>query len=809
MILRILKWIGWLVSGLVVLLALFATERYFTLQGSLPDYDATIVADGLSAPVSVLRDAHAIPHIEARSLADAGFAMGVVHAQDRLWQMTFLRRVGQGRLAELFGSVALDVDRTIRALDLAGLARSSFESLKPETQALLEAYAWGVNSRIIDRDRPLPPEFFLVQTTPEPWAAEDSLILMSMLGLGLSTNAFTELARLDLAQALEPAQIADLMAPFPGLPEGVDLTPFLRPEEDAETTVAAASLFPPLGASNNWVVDGSRSATGAPLLANDPHLGLLMPGLWYLVDLRIDGRGVTGATLPGIPTVLMGQTDDLAWGITNTGTDVQDLVLERLDPEDPNRYLTPDGSRAFEAREARFKVRFGEDVTETLRRSRHGPVLPILADRAPDGHAWTVMWTGLSPQNRTFEVSVGILGASSLTDIQALIGDYVVPTQNFVFADREGAIGFMAAGAVPIRHPDVPGGGLVPVAGWAHREIWTGFLEPSEWPQIWAPAEGRLATANSDIRPPGYDRFITAEWNLPWRAQRIVALLDDQETHDLDSFAAIMGDHRTGLRDRLFARMLSLMPDDPGTADLRARLGAWDGVMAADRAEPLIMVAWMSAFASRLAGDELADLGGQFMGLRPIFFDRVLADENGAGRWCDDQTTPQKETCPDLLGESLTMALADLEKRFGSDPDTWRWGEAHTAAHGHMPFGAVPGLSGLFSRTVETAGGTYTISRGSYAARGANPFANGHGASYRALYDLKTPARSRFMISTGQSGNPYSPHYDDKVTPWGAGSFFEIERSMEKLMESRLGLMRLTPAGDTSPGDRPGAPAPR
>ncbi len=797
----ILRWLRWPALGLgIVLIAalLFAAERFISLRQSLPTYEGRLTVSGLMAPAQIVRDQKAIPHITAETLADGAFALGLAHAQDRLWQMTILRRAGQGRLAELFGRFALDVDRTIRALDLDGLAKSSLKALSPDVQSVLRAYAAGVNSRIEDRDRPLPPEFFILQAPAERWEAHHSLILMSMLGLGLSTNAFTELARLDLARTdtLNAEQIADLFAPAPGLPEGVDLSPFMAPPAEPEDPAAIRAALPfelPLGASNNWVADASRTATGAPLLANDPHLGLMMPGLWYLTHLEIAGRTIVGATLPGIPAVLLGHTDEVAWGMTNTGTDVQDLVLERLAPNDEDAYLTPDGARAFTTREEVFKVRLGATVTETMRSTRHGPVIPLLQDQAPDGHVWSVMWTGLTPRNRTFEVSVRILEAEGLDAVRPLMADYTTPTQNFVFADAQGAIGFVAAGAVPLRNPEVPGGGLVPVAGWDHKEIWTGLMDPADWPQIWSPKDGVLVTANNDIRPQGYEGFITAEWSLPYRAERIRALIDAEAGHTAGSFAAIMDDHRSGLRPRLLAVMLDKTPARADLDEALALLRAWNGDMDQDRAEPLIMVAWLRAFADRLATDELGDTGGRFTTLRPVFFERVLADANGASRWCDDVATDATETCQALLQDSLAAGLKDLAARFGPDRTDWRWGQAHRAMHSHLPLGFVPLVSRIFSRQVPTAGGSYTVSRGSYSIGGGNPFANVHGGGYRAVYDLAHPEQSRFMIATGQSGNPYSEHYDDLVAEWGAGAFLEISRDPAEIANESIGRLELLP----------------
>ncbi len=798
LLLRLLRWLGIGLAALVLALSLFAAERFISLRRSLPSYGGTIADATLNEPAEIVRDGRAIPHIEAKSWTDAAFALGVAHGQDRLWQMMILRRAGQGRLAEIFGPPAVPVDKTVRSVGLTRLAQTNFGHLSAEVQGLLRAYAAGINTQVVGRDRPLPPEFTLLWTEAEPWSASDSLILMSLLSVGLSSNVFTELSRVALSAALPAERIADLFAPAPGLPAGVDLSPFQAKPENTARNAALATVDLPLGASNNWVVDGTRSMTGAPLLANDPHLGLQMPGLWYLVHLRVGGRSAVGASLPGVPAILLGHTDDLAWGMTNTGTDVQDLVLERVDPDNPNAYLTPDGPRPFETRTETIRVRFGADVTHTVRRTRNGPVIDLLQDRAPEGHVWAVKWTADTPINRTLHVSTGILTARSIEQIRPLIADYVAPTQNFVFADRQGAIGFVAAGAVPARADDVPGRGLVPVAGWRHGQIWEGMLDPADWPQVWQPASGALATANSDIRPEGYPHLITEEWSLPFRTERIETLLADRPLHDLDSFAAIMNDHRTGLRGGLLARMLDLTPRDDDLAQALDAMRGWDGMMSGERAEPLMMVAWLGALTDRLAADDLAAAGeaGEAIAgrLNPVFVLDVLNGRARADHWCDDGSTPVREDCPAVLAASLRAGLTTLERRFGTDRSAWRWGAAHGAVHSHLPFGFVPVLKALFNRRVETAGGTYTVSRGSYRLSGPDQFTNVHGGGYRALYDVGRPERSRFMIATGQSGNPYSEHYDDLVAPWGEGAFFTIERDLKSVRAQGAGSLRLVPA---------------
>ncbi len=791
---RIVRWILIGLGVLVLLLGLFAAERFWTLSGSLPDLEGEITAPGLGAPVEIIRDRHGIPHIEAQNLDDALYGLGLVHAQDRLWQMTLLRRIGQGRTAEVFGSFALEADRNLRALGLAPAAQASLETLDPASRRALQAYAAGVNAIITAQDRPWPPEFFLTQTTPEPWAPVDSVMLLNMLSLGLSANAFNELGRVTLSGHLTPEQVAQIMAPMPGLPADFDADAFRQTDTTDAAQELAGHMLELRGASNNWVVDGQWTADGEPLLANDPHLGLTMPSVWYLAHLKFGGRNAMGGTMAGIPSVLIGQTDDIAWGLTTTGADVQDLVLERLEGD---QYLTPAGPRAFETREETIRVRFGETVTQTIRLSRNGPLLPLLEEMAPEGHAYALKWTALSPENRTVDASLAILRARSAPELLDALEDYASPVQSLVYADRQGATGFIVAGALPVRHPDV-GDGTVPVKGWEHETIWTGLLPASQAPRLDSPASGYALTANHDIRPPGYPHLVTRDWRNTLRDIRIENQLTATRAHTVASFEALQLDERTGLKDTLLPVMLAAVT--PSTEKGRtavARLTAWDGGMGLKASEPLLMAAWMRALAPLIATDELGDLADRFNGLRPDFFTNVLSNRDGQAVWCDDTSTGVTETCADLLDQALIAAIDEVEAEYGADWDAWRWGDAHTAIHSHLPFGFVPGLRALFSRAVESPGGSYTVNRGVYRLSGTRPYANVSAGGYRAVFKLTDLSRSTHMIATGQSGNPYSPFYDSFVADWAAGRFTTIAPDRETYAQDAAGVLRLIPqSGD-------------
>ncbi len=819
--LAVLRWIGIVLLVLIIAAGALALERYWTLRGSLPQIDGERQVTGIDAPVSILRDAHGIPRIRAASLDDALYGLGFAHAQDRLWQMTMFRRVGQGRLAELFGSLAVDADRNLRAAGLARLAEQSFDALDADAQDALRAYARGVNAVIEGEHgpkaegglgKPLPPEFFLTQSRPEPWAPSDSLILMNILSVGLSSNASAELRRVALAAQLSPGQMAAFLAPAPGLPQTLDpdLWETLRAAPDDAAAVPAGrdwaqAIFAAMPASNNWAVDGQWTKTGGAILANDPHLGLTAPSLWYLAHLYWDGRNAIGATMAGIPSILLGRTDDVSWGFTTTNADVQDLVLERIDPADPKAYLTPSGSAPFETREETIAVRFGEPVTATIRTTRNGPLIPLLQDSAPDGHAYALTWTALTPRNRSYQSSLDILSARTVDEALDALRSYVSPVQSIVIADTAGDVALIAAGAIPVRAPETGHDGTVPIAGWKHERIWSGLLAFEDLPQIVRPRTGQVWSANSDMRPDGYPHYITQDWRLPLRAERVETLLAARRDHDAAYSAAMMMDNRTGLADRLLPLLLAHKARTPVTEDALARLRAWDADMGMDAPEPLILVAWLDALVPLIATDELGPLAPDNTGLNPVFLANVLSDTDGQAVWCDDIATDETETCADRLEASLSSALGDLEDRFGSDPAAWRWGAAHTATHGHLPFGFVPVLRTAFSLTVETAGGDYTVNRGSYRIGADDPFANRHAAGYRAVYDMserldgEALPGSAFIASTGQSGNPYSPLYRSMLDEWAEGTLIPMTTNPAIYESDALGTLAFWPQDESAP----------
>ena len=644
-----------------------ALGGYFYLRLSLPQTSGVIELAGLGAEVEVLRDPHGIPHIFAKSEADAQFALGFVHAQDRLWQLEMNRRIGSGRLAEVLGSTALDTDRFLRTLGIRRTAEANLRHLDADSRRLLGAYAAGVNAFLATKPV-LPPEFWILRVTPEPWSEVDSAAWTKMMAWDLGGNWRNELLRLQLASRLPTSAIQEFLPPYPGdAPAALpDLREFYG---ELEKPPAQLSLDPAAtqgGASNSWVVSGARSASGKPLLANDPHLGLTAPGVWYFAHLHAPGLDAIGATLPGVPGIIIGRNQHIAWAATNTGPDVQDLYLEKLDGA--GGYIGPEGPRVFVMLRETIKVKGADDEPLTVRISRHGPVISDVMRSAleatPRGHALALAWTALAEDDRSL---AGLFKLERATDWKSFVEatrDLQAPQQNMSYADVAGNIGFIAPGRIPVRKPENRLQGLAPAPGWDARYDWAGFIAFDELPRSFNPAAGKIITANQKIVPPRYPHFITSEWQAPYRARRIDELLEAVQRHDRASFARMQADIVSPAARELLPRMLAIAPSSPEIGAVLKRLAAWDGTMSADRAEPLIFAAWWREFTRALYADELGPAFRAAWSERAVFVSHVLKDQM---HWCDDVRTQRVESCDELLSASLEKALADLRRRYGAD----------------------------------------------------------------------------------------------------------------------------------------------
>ena len=756
------------------------------LRHSLPQIEGEATAKGLGAAVDIVRDRDGIPHIFAKDAHDAWFAMGYVHAQDRLWQMEFQRRVGAGRLSEILGERTYEIDRLMRTLGVARAAQRIVDKLDAGTRANLEAYSAGVNA-FLDTDPTLPIEFQAMRVRPEHWKPADTMAWLLVMAYDLSGNWRTELARVRLVATLGKARTEEFMPPYPGdppwpLPDLKNLYADIDPLGRA--LLAATPTHEEGIGSNNWVVDGTLSETGKPLLANDPHLGLQAPSLWYLAHVSIGGRNVVGGTLPGVPFVVLGRNDDVAWAFTTTNADTQDLFVEREVRGDPESYVTPTGNAKFEVRDEVIRVG-SEERHLKVRSTRHGPVISDVVASAskvtPEGHVLALAWSALSEDNHVARSGFELDAARSVDDMLAAARDFSAPVQNVVYADREGHIGLIVPGLIPIRRADNEAMGRVPVPGWDAKYDWQGFIPFDQLPAVRDPASHEIVTANHKVTPEGYKPFITVDWFPPYRADRIVELLATQPRHSLDSFAKMQGDVQSRLARDMLPFALAAKPNTREGEEAKAMLQGWDATMNADSPAPLVFAAWYRELTRLVYADELDELFPEFWEHRPSFMLPVLRNEKGLGRWCDSVKTAVVETCDMRAATAFDVAADSLRKLYGP-PKQWRWGAAHFAAGDHRPFGFVPWIGSLFNVAPETPGDSYTVDVGHYFVKDeARPFANRHAPSLRALYDLADLERSRFMQSTGQSGNVMSPWYSNTAQRWAKVQSVTIPTKRESI----------------------------
>jgi len=815
------RWLIRLVTGTIVLGVLALILAWYILSRSLVDYSEDFTVAGITAPVEIVRNNDNVPHIFGATDADVYFALGFAHAQDRLWQMTLLRRTVQGRLSEIFGAPTLPADELLRRLDLYGLALASVEAQDAATLVALEAYAAGVNAWIRQinlgaRGRGAP-EFFLFSNEIAAWAPADSIAILKLLSLQLSGALQAEVLRARTSLLLPAERLADILPDDPGqgvaaLPDYAALVPGVAPSF-APLDFALGPLSPVAapgrgGASNAWAAMPGRSAAGGSLLANDPHLELTAPTIWYLARLELRSGGVIGGTIPGVPAVLVGRSERLGWGLTTAYLDDQDLLIEELNPANPAQYRTPEGGwEAFETRQSIVTVRDAPPVTLTLRWSRNGPILPgtqyALASITPEGHVAALSWTALSGADTSMTAAIRLMQAADIPEALAAGRLVVAPAQNLMLADATG-IAMQLVGAMPARDPAHPSQGRLPVLAAHPAAGFRGVLPHDRNPRFVNPASGLLGNTNNKMIDRPFPEHVSFDWGDTQRIQRWLALMQAREVHTRESFIEAQLDTVNPTARAL----LPLIGADlwftgaaapEGTPErLRQRalalLAEWNGEMNEHLPEPLIAEAWLRALMDRLIRDELGALADSFTHVSPVFMERVYRDIDGASVWCDVIRSAPVETCADLARMALDDALVRLTERYGANLESWRWGDAHVATHDHPVLGEVPFLRYFVNIRQSTSGGDDTLMRGVTRGTGDEPFQNVHAAGFRGVYDFADPDSSVFIIATGQSGHPLSRHYDDLGELWRRGEYIPMSLDPELARAAAAGVMVLTPA---------------
>ncbi|MCQ0969781.1 penicillin acylase family protein [Paracoccus sp. TK19116] len=790
-----------LIAGVVLVVALL---WYFAIR-SLPDYNATHSVDGITAPVEIVRSTEDVPHIFGQTDADVFFALGLAHAQDRLFQMTVLRRAAQGRLSEIYGARTFAKDDLARRLGLARSAREALDVQDDRTRAALAAYADGVNQWIMKVNEGAlgrgAPEFFLYPDDIAFWQPQDSLAILKLVAATSSTAIADEVLAARLSM-IDPGHGPELIlgrteAPMPdyaGLFPGAKLAP-----EDQDTAPGdwddglAGYLRPGLGLGGSvTVADGARTAMGGAILANDPQGALTAPSLWYLARLQLASGDVMGATIPGIPTILSGRSDDLAWGVTPAGIDDADILIEEIQPGNIDRYRSPTGWTEFDTRTETIRIRDAESQRITLRDTGNGPLLPGhdfgLGAVTPLGHAAALSWTGSSGEDTTMSGLIGLMEAQDRNAAADALNAIVAPALNVALADQQG-VTMLRAGALPLRDPASQTGGRMPAPGWAPANVWRGLDRQA----VSLGAPQGLASATAE-RPDGL------------ALSRLRRLMDGREVHSRDSLIAAQLDTVSPAARQILPLVGANLwftgePAAPGTPerqrqDALSLLAEWDGAMNEHLPEPLIYAAWMAALQDRLVRDQIGALTDSLTRIRPDFIERVFRDTGGASRWCDVIQSAPTEDCTTIARQALDQAILDLTDRFGPDVTSWRWGDVHEAHHIHPALGKLPGVGWVMNLVQPTSGGDFTLALGGLLGFGKNPYQNVTGAGYRGVYDMADPDSSVFVISTGQSGHPLSRHYDDLAGLWRRGEYVDMSLDPALARAAATGVTRLVPAGD-------------
>ena len=828
-----MKWLGRLT--VLAIAAFLLAGGVFSVQmiRSLPQLDGTLRLPGLSGSVHIGRDESDVTHIQASNPFDAWRAMGFVHAQERGWQLEFNRRVMRGELSEILGPATLDTDKLMRTLGIIPMAQQQLKAMSPLAQAALQAYSDGIQAAWQTGAVRPSPEFMILGATPggekaQYWQPEDCVGWALMMALDLGGNWGNEFARLSASQVLTQQQLWQLMPPYPGEKPAtaVDLPALyaqLGVYASAEANSKAALHSPKAQTalaqwsqdwvrdvgtldgkgSNNWVVAGSHTQSGKPLLANDPHLALSAPAIWYFARLQspafiwqgqsLPALDVMGATLPGLPFVVLGRTRGVAWGFTNTGPDVQDLYLEQLDAARPGQYRTPTGWAAFETRTETIRVKGQGDEVMTVRNTRHGPVISDVQAQYKGvlnsaAFAMSLKWSALTPDNRTIDAGMRANWAQNVIQLQEAFEGHHSPMQSVVMADTQGEVAFKAIGKVPFRLADNDIQGVAPAPGWLPQYDWQGWIPYSETPSLNTAqigAKGWHATANQNILPKDYPHFFGSDWTTPERFERIEQLLSSSPLHNLQSMQQVQNDVFSLGAKSLLPAALQAKPTHATGDEAMKLLASFDGQMRTQSAGALILNVWAdeitrTVLSSRLGAERFQALYGK-RHFR-LSLEGILARDDKF--WCGSAG------CAPLVSAAMDRSLSRISAKLGSNTNQWHWGAWHPAISSHKPLGKVPGLNALFDVRVESPGDLFTVNVGQYWANDKKePFANRHAASMRAIYDLSSEGQGWFIYQTGQSGHVVSSRSRDMAHQWARGHY----RSLSLSRPAHVHSLRLIP----------------
>jgi len=801
---RLWKLLRWAFLVLAVLLVALGIVFYVLVRRGWPEVDGRLAVAGLQAPVEVVRVEPGIPHIYARNAHDLFFAQGYVHAQDRLWQMEFNRILGQGRLSALFGEGALDIDKAMHVLGLTQAAARDWQVLAPGTRGLLTAYSDGVNAYLQTHRGRLPIEFTLLGVDPTPWTPIDSLTWGKLMSLNLSQNHPFEILRAHLINKLGEPVARRLMSPYPAgspviVPSAAQaLAGFHAPRQTPNRFAALAALARiagtgPAWGSNGWVVAGSRTASGRPLLANDTHLGLQMPSIWYQVGLHGGGYDEAGFSFPGMPFVVIGHNQRIAWGITNLCADVQDLYMEKLDdPAHPRRYLFQNAWRDLTVRRDEIAVKGKPNVVLEVRETLHGPIINDAIPELKGSPPTAIRWPALGGTH-LIDALAALNQAHDWPSFHQALAAWDTPSVNFVYADVDGHIAYQSTGQIPVRAAGHQG--MVPVPGWDGRSEWQGFIPYEELPKLLDPPSGFIVTANNKVVGDDYPHFLAYDMADPYRAQRITELLSAGHRFTREGLRNVQADTAGLPAAALRPFLLAVPPAGEREKQALDEVRRWDLRYEPEAAGASVYEVWYWYLLQDILVDDLGPSvfkEYQTVGLSqvPSIIDLMTRPNDPL---FDDRRTPAVEHRDDIVRRSLTHAVAWLAKRYGSDPAGWTYGRVHSVTFVHAPLGqsGIAPLERLFNSATFPARGTaFTVDAG--MADFTAPFAVTFGSSQRVIVDFADLEASTWVNSTGQNAQLWHRHREDQIPKWEAIESYPMhfgEAAVRGHAESRLTLV--------------------
>lgn len=809
---------------LIILLPLVfcIVYAYNFLHASLPTYDGQMVISGIDNSVDLTRDNYGIVRIEASTDNDAFFAIGFAHAQDRLWQLELQKRAVQGRLSEVFGEQSLNKDIWMRTLGLHQSAKKDWFSLSTEAQNSLHAYAAGINA-FLSSGRSLPVEFTLMNIQPQPWEVYDSLAITKLFSLMLSDNMNKEMSRFLAYSALPDKNLSVLFknyphdAPVTSSEQSIEISSLYSSENSAGFTSLLElthsfeqdlKIGGKYVGSNVWVLSGSHTKSGNAILANDPHLKIQMPSFWYAAGIKGHTIDVTGMTLVGVPVVIFGKNNHIAWGGANMMADNQDLYLERVNPNNSTEYLHNGQWQQFTVRHETIDVKADfpssfrpqlKPVEVTIRNTLNGPVISDLY-RVFEQPV-SLRWTALAGEDTSYQAYYELNYASNWQDFKTALHKVVSPNLNLLFADVQGNIGFLGVGSIPLRGANA---GVLPSAGWIAENLWQGMVPVDQWPQSFNPEQGYIVNANNKTVDESYPYYISNEWADPARAIRIQQLLDekitDKRSLDFQDMADIQGDVLSLVAQKLVPVMTSVHPRTELQKEALAYFKTWQGDMAQDSVAATLFVVWTEFLKDAIYRDELKTQYGENQ--RARIFDGItqsvpmnnllnsLSETDSV--WCDNVSTEARESCESVLLSSLDSAIARLKKLRGSNMDNWKWGDINQATYSHVPMSSQKLLDLVFERKVKNGGSVNTVNAIGAYFKESEGYEQGFGAGFRQIMSPGTNSDEHWLMnSTGQSGNVLSAHYDDMLYPFRDLEFIDISRPVGQLKK-----LTLTPATD-------------